>query len=90
MYNFLAPDSILRSPNHAYTIRSVLGSGGFGITYRATMQITSGSDMPVMAVVAIKEHFLSFFSQSIHSSITDRSRRVKVNVLASIPFTCVR
>lgn len=59
MYNFLAPDSILRSPNHAYTIRSVLGSGGFGITYRATMQITSGTGMPVMAVVAIKEHFLS-------------------------------
>lgn len=59
MYNFLAPDSILRSPNHTYNIRSVLGSGGFGITYRATMQITSGTGMPVMAVVAIKEHFLS-------------------------------
>ncbi len=59
MNNFLAPGSILRSPYNAYTIRSVLGSGGFGITYRATMQTTSGTGMPVMAVVAIKEHFLS-------------------------------
>ena len=59
MNSFLAPGSELRSPHNTYIIRSVLGSGGFGITYRATMQTTTGTGMPVMAVVAIKEHFLS-------------------------------
>ncbi|MCM1292021.1 MAG: serine/threonine protein kinase [Bacteroides sp.] len=48
----------MRSPNHVYTIHSVLGTGGFGITYSATFSTMVGS-LPVKAVVAIKEHFIS-------------------------------
>ncbi len=49
----------LTSPNgRRYIIKSVLGQGGFGITYAATINIMAGG-IPVKATVAIKEHFLS-------------------------------
>lgn len=54
----LAPGSILQSPSRTYTIRSVLGRGGFGITYSATYSVVVGG-LPVKAIVAIKEHFIS-------------------------------
>lgn len=49
----------LTSPSgRRYIIKSVLGQGGFGITYAATINIMAGG-IPVKATVAIKEHFLS-------------------------------
>lgn len=54
----LAPGTQLRSPAHTYTIRSVIGRGGFGITYTATYSVVVNG-LPIKAVVAIKEHFIS-------------------------------
>lgn len=54
----LAPSTLLQSPSRTYTIRSVLGRGGFGITYSATYSVVVGG-LPVKAIVAIKEHFIS-------------------------------
>lgn len=53
----LAEGSILRSADHTFTIRRILGSGGFGITYLATFP-TVMAGLKVKASVAIKEHFL--------------------------------
>lgn len=58
MSQHLQPGSELRSGAHTYIIRSVLGSGGFGITYSATFNTTI-SGMRVQVVVAVKEFFLS-------------------------------
>lgn len=48
---------VLDTGKNKYTVRSVLGSGGFGITYSATFSTQIGN-LPVQVVVAIKEHFL--------------------------------
>lgn len=53
----LQPGHRLDSGSNQYIIRSVLGSGGFGITYSASFSTTIGS-LPVQVIVAIKEHFL--------------------------------
>lgn len=53
----LSEGSILRSAEHTFTIRHILGSGGFGITYLATFP-TVMNGLKVKASVAIKEHFL--------------------------------
>ncbi len=58
MNKFLPIGTVLRSPSQNYVIRSILGSGGFGITYSATFS-TTVNGLPVQATVAIKEHFLS-------------------------------
>ncbi len=58
MEKSLAIGTILKSPTREYEIRSVLGSGGFGITYSATFMMKVNG-LPIQAVVAIKEHFLS-------------------------------
>ncbi len=47
----------ITSPTTTYTITGVLGQGGFGITYSATV-ITQIGKMRVKASVALKEHFL--------------------------------
>lgn len=49
---------ILKSPQHTYRIESVLGSGGFGITYLANATIIVGN-VPLKVKFAIKEHFIS-------------------------------
>lgn len=48
----------LKSPTNVYNIIKVLGAGGFGITYLATVDIIAAG-VPAKALVAIKEHFLS-------------------------------
>lgn len=53
----LQPGQRLDSGSNQYIIRSVLGTGGFGITYSASFSTTIGS-LPVQVIVAIKEHFL--------------------------------
>lgn len=58
MEHALAPGTELRSSTNTYIIRSVIGSGGFGITYKATFNGYLNG-LPIQAVVAIKEHFIS-------------------------------
>lgn len=53
----LKPGTILKTDQNTYTIESVLGHGGFGITYKAGCNIRYGN-LIVRIVVAIKEMFL--------------------------------
>ena len=53
----LAPGVVLRSPKREYTIRRVLGQGGFGITYLVDSQ-TGNADSSNTYVFAVKEHFV--------------------------------
>ncbi|MDR0938622.1 MAG: serine/threonine protein kinase, partial [Mediterranea sp.] len=56
----LKPGTTLRSESSIYTIKEVLGSGGFGITYRATMQGWKQGKLgriPIRQDVALKELF---------------------------------
>ena len=54
--NFLPEGTILRNGERQYVIKSVLGHGGFGITYLATGQVRQGNITGEMSF-AIKEHF---------------------------------
>lgn len=56
--NVLPKGHILKSPNYIYRIESVLGCGGFGITYLASANIKVGN-VSVKGKFAIKEHFVS-------------------------------
>ena len=55
--NALAPGTVLRGAS-SYTIERVLGSGGFGITYLASVTIMHGN-IRMKGQVAIKEHFIN-------------------------------
>ena len=57
MAEFLAAGTVLSSGRNNYVVQSVLGSGGFGITYKATVS-TTFNGMPAVVTVAVKEHFL--------------------------------
>lgn len=57
----------MKSPQGKYTIEGVLGSGGFGITYRASTRIQYGN-INTKVTVAIKEHFMGTFSSRNHVS----------------------
>lgn len=57
MDSLLKKGTELRSGSNVYIIRSVLGTGGFGITYSATYSATFNG-LPVKIIVAIKEHFI--------------------------------
>ncbi len=54
----LPAGTVIDSGSAAYTIRSVIGSGGFGITYLASMPVKVGN-VKASIDVAIKELFLS-------------------------------
>ncbi|MDR0940145.1 MAG: protein kinase [Mediterranea sp.] len=57
----LAPGTALKGEKFAYTIQRVLGEGGFGITYLATMSVwVEGSlgRIETKSAVAIKEFFM--------------------------------
>ena len=70
MSHELKPGQVLDSGLNKYTIRSVLGTGGFGITYSASFATTINS-LPVQVIVAIKEHFLkSDCSRDVSQAIT--------------------
>jgi serine/threonine protein kinase len=56
--NALPKGTILKSDKHAYKVEKVLGSGGFGITYLASANITVGN-VPLKVNFAIKEHFIN-------------------------------
>lgn len=55
--NALPIGTILKSQDATYEIESVLGAGGFGITYRVKGIVKVGN-ITVNATFAIKEHFL--------------------------------
>lgn len=59
--------AVLHSPERTYTIRKVLGKGGFGITYRASAQIMVGN-IPVEMNFAIKEFFISDICSREHAT----------------------
>jgi len=52
----LAPGTILHSPNGNYTVKRVIGIGGFGITYEVQTVITHGN-IPLTVTLCIKEFF---------------------------------
>lgn len=54
----LPAGTVLASSERTYTVESVLGAGGFGVTYRATATI-SVQNIEVEVHFAIKEHFLN-------------------------------
>ncbi|MDR0895750.1 MAG: serine/threonine protein kinase [Prevotellaceae bacterium] len=56
--NRLPSGYLLQSQSYTYRIESVLGSGGFGITYLATAKIKVGN-VSARVKFAIKEHFMS-------------------------------
>lgn len=62
----LAPGTVLRGSN-TYTIVSVLGAGGFGITYLASTTFTQGN-IRIKGFVAIKEHFISDHCERVAGS----------------------
>ncbi|MGN0222955.1 MAG: serine/threonine protein kinase, partial [Muribaculaceae bacterium] len=53
----LQPGIIVRSPKRAYTIRRVLGQGGFGITYLVDTPLKMGN-ITFKAKFALKELFV--------------------------------
>lgn len=65
--NTLPQGYILNSPNCAYRIESVLGCGGFGITYLASANIKIGN-VSLRAQFAIKEHFISSDCEREHDT----------------------
>lgn len=65
----LAPGFKLKSSRREYKIESMLGRGGFGITYRASYPITDGN-INARAIVAIKEHFPLDYSERKGADIT--------------------
>lgn len=65
----LAPGSRLKSTRNEYKIETVLGRGGFGITYRASYAIVD-ANIKARATVAIKEHFPMAFAERKEEDIT--------------------
>lgn len=54
----LSKGNILKSPELSYKVEEVLGSGGFGITYKVSADVMQGN-IPIHTFFAVKEHFLS-------------------------------
>lgn len=63
----LKKGAILRSPRRNYVVDSVLGVGGFGITYKVTAKIKI-ENIEVKNQFAIKEHFLSDTCERNHAT----------------------
>lgn len=61
--------TILDSGVRKYTINSILGHGGFGITYLATSQLIVGN-IPVEVKFAIKEHYISSMNERQGTSVS--------------------
>ncbi len=61
--------TILDSGIRQYKIQSVLGKGGFGITYLATSTIYV-DNIPVVAQFAIKEHYISSMNERQGTSVS--------------------
>lgn len=83
MAHELSAGHVLDTGKNKYTVRSVLGSGGFGITYSATFSTQIGN-LPVQVVVAIKEHFLKSDCDRDASQAITYSRPVSERVNSSL------
>lgn len=55
----LAPGYILKGASHTYRIERMLGSGGFGITYLASVVLNGPGNKIAPVKVAVKEFFMS-------------------------------
>lgn len=66
--NSLWPGTILKG-EQSYRIESVLGAGGFGITYLAQTSVMFGN-IPVNVRVAVKEHFVGDYCERQHDGAT--------------------
>lgn len=77
--NALAPGTLLRSSQNVYRIETMLGCGGFGITYLASFKTVVGN-ISTRVRVAIKEHFPAAdcmrdpSSQNLTCTLTARER----------------
>lgn len=56
--SILPKGTILRSPELNYEVEEILGSGGFGITYKVSANVMH-KNIPIHTFFAVKEHFLS-------------------------------
>lgn len=54
----LIKGTILQSPELNYEVEEILGSGGFGITYKVSANVMH-KNIPIYTFFAVKEHFLS-------------------------------
>lgn len=63
--NTLPVGYILRSPAHSYRIVSVLGRGGFGITYKVSME---GGQSGSVKYYALKEHFVADMAERMEDN----------------------
>lgn len=66
--NSLRPGTILKG-EQTYRIESVLGAGGFGITYLAQTSVMFGN-FPVNVRVGVKEHFVGDYCERQHDGAT--------------------
>lgn len=78
--NTLPLGTILNSGIREYEILSVLGQGGFGITYLAKSDVLVGN-IPVEAFFAIKEHYISKMNERVGVSvvISNENNRDEIN-----------
>lgn len=72
--------TILNSGTREYEILSVLGQGGFGITYLAKSEVLV-DNIPVEALFAIKEHYISKMNERVGASvvISNENNRDEIN-----------
>ena len=58
--NALRPGTVLAGAMRTYTVESVLGAGGFGITYLVTVRDAAGN---IVSHMALKEHFMADYNE---------------------------
>lgn len=68
--------TLLQSPQHTYKIESVLGAGGFGITYKVSAEIKVGN-IPVKTFFCVKEHYMADCCERENGSTIGVSRTLK-------------
>ena len=71
--NELPVGTVLRSPENTYSIESVLGSGGFGITYKVSADVMHGN-IPIHTYFAMKEHYMSDCCEREHGTQVNVSK----------------
>ena len=80
--NSLPIGSILDSGVRKYKIKSVLGKGGFGITYLATSTVYV-DNIPLEGQFAIKEHYISSMNErqgtSVSISNVNNNEEIKID-----------
>lgn len=70
----LSPGYILKGASHSYRIERMLGSGGFGITYLASVVLNGSGNKVAPVKVAVKEFFMSDINWRQGSRVSVRSK----------------